>query len=69
MRSERSHVREFVVEVFFMTPAKRIPNPVFRNETMDMWVTFQVPAKSMKDTDKTRSKEFGFVLFAAGSAK
>ena len=55
--------QEFVVEVFFMTPAKRIPNPAFRNETMDMGIPFQVPAKGMKDTDKPRSKEFGFVIF------
>ena len=43
--------QEFVVEVFFMTPAKRIPNPAFRSETMDMGMPFQVPAKGMKDTD------------------
>lgn len=55
--------QEFVVEVFFMTPAKRIPNPAFGNETMDMGIPFQVPAKGMKDTDKPRSKEFGFVIF------
>lgn len=49
--------------MLFVTPAKRIPYPAFGNETMDMGVPFQVSAKGMKDTDKTRSKEFGFVLF------
>ncbi|BDZ75936.1 hypothetical protein Lac1_01190 [Claveliimonas bilis] len=55
--------QEFVVEVFLMTPAKRISNPTFRNETMDMRIPFRVPDKGMKNTDKTRSKEFGFVVF------
>ena len=55
--------QEFVVEVLLMTPAERISNPAFRNETMDMRVPFQVPAKSVEDANKTRSKEFGFIIF------
>ena len=35
----------------------------FTNKAVDMGIPFQVPAKGMKNTDKTRSKEFGFIIF------
>ena len=46
-----------------MAPDERPANAALRNETMDMRVPFQVPAKSVEDANKTRSKEFGFVVF------
>ena len=46
-----------------MAPDVRPANAALRNETMDMRVPFQVPAKSVEDANKTRSKEFGFVVF------
>ena len=36
--------QEFVVEVLLMTPAKRISNPAFRNETMDMGIPSFIPS-------------------------
>ena len=46
-----------------MAPDERPANAALRNETMDMRVPFQVPAKSVEDTNKTRGKEFGFIVF------
>lgn len=46
-----------------MAPAERSANAALRNETMDMRVPFQVPAKGVEDADKTRSKEFGWIVF------
>ena len=46
-----------------MAPDERPANAALRNETMDMRVPFQVPDKSVEDANKTRGKEFGFVVF------
>ncbi|BDZ82938.1 hypothetical protein Lac2_24340 [Claveliimonas bilis] len=49
--------------MLFVAPAQREANAAFGNETMDMRIPFQIPAKGMKDTDKTRSKAFSIVIF------
>lgn len=46
-----------------MAPAERSANAALRNETMDMRVPFQIPAKGVEDANKTRGKEFGFIVF------
>lgn len=47
---------EAVVEVWVCTPESVVSNTAFRDKTVDMWIPFEVTAKSVKDTDKTGSK-------------
>lgn len=43
------------------TPGSKVASAAFGNEGMDMGIPFQIPAKSMKDTDKAWGKVFRFV--------
>lgn len=52
-----------IIEMMDVAPESVITVAAFRNETMDVWVPFQVPAKGVKDHDKTGSEIHGFVLF------
>lgn len=49
--------------MLFVTPGKVVTDPTFRDETVDMRVPFEISAKGMQHTDKTRSKELGFIIF------
>lgn len=51
-----------IVEMFDITPKAVMAVTAFRDKAVDMWVRFQVPAKSMKDHDKTRSEIHGFIV-------
>ena len=46
-----------------MPPLPEIAVTTFGNETVNVRIPFEIPAKGMKNTDKTRSKEFGFIIF------
>ncbi len=50
-----------IMKVFDISPEAVITISAFRNQTMDMGIPFQIPAKSMQYHDKTRSKVFGFI--------
>ena len=45
-----------------IAPESVITVSAFRNEAVDMWVPFQIPAEGMQDHDKARSKIHGLVL-------
>lgn len=47
--------------MFKRTPSPGAANAAFGNETVDMWIPFEVTAKGMQDTDKAGSKTFRFV--------
>ena len=42
--------------MFKAAPRDVISGGTFRNETMDMWIPFQITTKGMQDTDKTGYK-------------
>lgn len=44
-------------------PKPRAANTTFRNETVNMWIPFQVTTESMKDEDESGSEIFGFIVF------
>ena len=46
-----------------MPPETIIAIAAFRDETMNVGIPLEVPAKSMQDHDKTRGKVFVFVHF------
>ena len=46
-----------------ITPKAVIAVSAFRDETMDMGIPFKIPAKGVKDHDKTGSEVHGFILF------
>lgn len=50
-----------VVKVMHMPPETIIAIAAFRDETMNVGIPLEVPAKSMQDHDKTGSKIFGFI--------
>ena len=50
-------------EMCFFAPQSAVANAAFRNQTMDMRVPFEVPAKSVQDTNDPRSEKLGFVVF------
>ena len=48
--------------MLFGTPAIGITNTTFRNEAMYVRIPFEIPSEGVKDTDKTGSKAFGFII-------
>ena len=52
-----------IVEVIDITPKAVIAVSAFRDETMDMRIPFKIPAKGVKDHDKTGREVHGFILF------
>ena len=51
-----------IVEVIDAAPETVTAVAAFRNQAVDMWVPFQIPAKGVKDHDETGSKVHGFIL-------
>ena len=51
-----------IVEVIDIAPETVTAVAAFRNQAVDMWVPFQIPAKGVKDHDETGSKAHGFIL-------
>lgn len=47
----------------FCAPKTGVANTTFRNETVNMWIPFQVTTESMKDEDESGSEIFGFIVF------
>lgn len=45
-----------------IAPEPLVTVAAFGNETMDVWIPFEIPAKGVKDHDKTGSEIHGFVL-------
>lgn len=52
-----------IVEMRNITPESIIAVTALGDETMDMRIPFEIPAKSMKHHDKTRGKVFMFIYF------
>lgn len=52
-----------IIEMMDVAPEAVITVAALGNETMDVRVPFQVPAKGVEDHDKTGSEVHGFVLF------
>ena len=50
-----------VIKVGHLAPEAVIGKPTFRDQTVDMWIPFQRPAKGMQDTDEPRDEISGFV--------
>ena len=50
-----------VVKVLYMAPAAIITVTAFGNETVDVRIPFEIPAKSMEDHDVAGSEIFGMV--------
>ena len=57
----KSETKEMKVKMIDRTPGRKVTGSTFRNEHMNVRVPFEIPAKSMKDTDETRSEVFSFV--------
>ena len=51
-----------IVEVIDAAPETVIAVAAFRNQAVDMWVPFQIPAKGVKDHDETGGKIHGLIL-------
>lgn len=47
--------------MFKRTPAPGAANAAFGNETVDVWIPFEVTAKGMQDTDKAGGKTLRFI--------
>ena len=50
-----------VVKVGHLAPEAVIRKTTFRDQTVDMGIPFQRPAKGMQDTDEPRNEISGFV--------
>lgn len=46
-----------------VAPEAVITISAFRNETVNVWLLFQIPARGVKNHDKTGSEVHGFILF------
>lgn len=52
-----------IVEVFEASPFTIITKSAFGDQTVNVGVPLQIPAKSVQDADETGSKAAGFVYF------
>ena len=59
----KSIAQKAVVEMSLGAPSSTVTDTAFGEKAVDMRVPFEVTSKGMKDTDKTGSKAFGFVVF------
>ena len=55
--------KKCVVKMLERAPGRRGSDTAFRDKTVDVWVPLKAAAKSMEDTDKTRGKKLGFIIF------
>lgn len=58
-----SIAEESIIEMMDAAPESVITVAAFRNETIDVWIPFEIPDKGVEDHDKTGSEIHGFVLF------
>lgn len=58
-----SESKEAEIKMHIRTPWSDTASSTLGNESMDMWVPFQVSAKRMENTDKARGKIFVFIEF------
>lgn len=58
-----SQAQESIIKMGIGSPRGKVTGSPFRNQGMDVWIPFQIPAKGMEDADKARSKVFGLVKF------
>ena len=58
----KSITQKTVVEMSLRAPSTTVTNAAFGKKAVDMRVPFEVTSKGMKDTDKTGSKAFEFVI-------
>ena len=52
-----------VVKMFHITPEAIITVSTFRDETVNVWIPFQISSEGVKNHDETRSVVFGFIHF------
>ena len=55
--------QESIVKVINITPESVITVAAFRDQAVDVWVPFQIPAKGMENHDKTGSEIHRRILF------
>lgn len=51
-----------IIKVMDITPKSVIRVATFRNEAMDVWIPFQIPAKGVENHNKTGSEVHGLIL-------
>jgi len=56
-----SNAKKVIVKVFNRSPWSEVTSAPFRNKDMYMRIPFEIPAKGMKNTDESRSKEFRLI--------
>jgi hypothetical protein len=57
----KRNAKKFVIKVSYMSPRDMSASPTFRKKAVNVRVPFQVTPKGMKNADKARRKELGFV--------
>ncbi len=62
-RSPKGIAKEGIVKVIDIPPEAIIAVSAFRDETVDMRIPFQIPAKGVENHDKAGSEVHGLVLF------
>lgn len=62
-RSPKGIAKEGIVKVIDITPEAIIAVSAFRDETVDMRIPFQIPAKGVENHDKAGSEVHGLILF------
>ena len=60
--SAECSAKKCIVKVFESAPGRRVSDTTFRDKAVDVRVPLKTAAKSMEDTDKTRSKKFRFIF-------
>ena len=66
--STESIAKESIVEMRDITPESIIAEATLRDKAMDMGIPFQIPAKGVKNHNKSRSKILGFIEFVKHTA-
>lgn len=61
-RSPEGIAEESIVKMADVTPKAAVAVAAFRNEAVNVWVPFQIPAKGVEYHDETGSKVHGLVL-------
>ena len=66
--SAKSVTEESVIKMGNITPETVITVAAFRDKAVDMGIPFQIPAKGVKNHNKSRSKILGFIEFVKHTA-
>ena len=66
--SAKSVTQESIIKMGNITPETVITVAAFRDKAVDMGIPFQIPAKGVKNHNKSRSKILGFIEFVKHTA-